>query len=61
MSFDTTIHLGDVVAIVVFLATVAGMYVTSQSNMTRIETKVDTMFDWFKQNVMRPMNGKSTS
>jgi len=47
MHFDGTITLGNLVSIVVFLATMAKLHVDNRERLVKIETKMDLMWVGF--------------
>ena len=52
MQFEWKINLGDVVAVVGVLITVFTMHSQNIKRITELETKIEMMFDWFRNRVM---------
>lgn len=45
--FEATITLGDIIGLVGPIAAVIGAYIALSTRLTRIETKVDPVWNWF--------------
>jgi hypothetical protein len=48
-TWDPSISLGNILTIVGFVVSLVSLHVTNVKRFERMETKVDFMFDWFKE------------
>jgi len=51
--FDGTIHLGDVLTLIGIGVTLIALHSKNTRRFTSIETKVDMLFDWFRESVVK--------
>lgn len=55
--FDGTIHLGDVITVVVIGIGLWAKSRTDRDRFTRIETKVGIIYTWFEKHVLNGRKG----
>lgn len=53
MSFDGTVHLGDVITMLTVVVGLGWKILRDKENFARLETKVDLVYDWFRDNVLK--------
>ncbi len=52
MHFDSTVSLGNLVTLAVFVLTLFKLHTDNIRLMTRMETKLDMMWKWFQNNMV---------
>lgn len=53
MNFDGTVHLGDVITMLTVVVGLGWKIVADRVNFARLETKVDLVYDWFRENILK--------